>query len=79
MAEILKNSIHVVEISGMTHEGQGVGRIEGFTVFVEGALEGEYVEIKIIKIAKNYAVGKLIRIDIFSELGILEQLEIFDS
>jgi 23S rRNA (uracil1939-C5)-methyltransferase len=77
MAEILKNSIHVVEISGMTHEGQGVGRIEGFTVFVEGALEGEYVEIKIIKIAKNYAVGKLIRIVKQSEARISPFCEFF--
>ena len=62
MAQVAKNSVYKVDITGMTHEGQGVGRIEGFTVFVDDALEGEQVEVKIIKLNKNYAVGKLLRI-----------------
>lgn len=60
--QVKKNEIHIVQIDGMTHEGQGVGRIDGFAVFVEGAIQGETVEIKIIKVAKNYCVGKLLRI-----------------
>jgi 23S rRNA (uracil1939-C5)-methyltransferase len=59
---IEKNKNYVIDISGMTHEAQGVGRAEGLAVFVDGALEGERVEIKIIKLTKSYAVGKLIRI-----------------
>lgn len=62
MTQVTKNSEYRVDITGMTHEGQGVGRIEGFTVFVDDALEGEKVDIKIIKLNKNYAVGKLLRI-----------------
>ncbi|HHW47675.1 MAG TPA: 23S rRNA (uracil(1939)-C(5))-methyltransferase RlmD [Clostridiaceae bacterium] len=46
----------------MTHEGLGVGRIDNFAIFVDGAIKGELVEIKIIKVSKNYAVGKLMRI-----------------
>jgi len=46
----------------MTHEGMGVGRIDGLAVFVEGAVTGETVEIKIIKVNKNYAVGKLLNV-----------------
>jgi 23S rRNA (uracil1939-C5)-methyltransferase len=57
-----KNKNYIIDITGMTHEGQGVGRVNGFTVFVEGALEGESVEVKIIKIARNYGVGKLVKI-----------------
>jgi len=59
---IEKNKNYVIDISDMTHEAQGVGRAEGLAVFVDGALEGERVEVKIIKLTKSYAVGKLIRI-----------------
>jgi 23S rRNA (uracil1939-C5)-methyltransferase len=57
-----KNQNYIMDITGMTHEGQGVGKVNGFTVFVEGAIEGESVEVKIIKVAKNYGVGKLVNI-----------------
>jgi 23S rRNA (uracil1939-C5)-methyltransferase len=59
---VKKNEVCNLEINGMTHEGQGVGRIDNFTVFVDGALEGERVEVKIIKVDKSYAVGKLLKI-----------------
>jgi len=62
LADIKKNSDYIVEITGMNHEGQGVGRIDNFAVFVEGATTGELVEIKLIKVAKNYGVGKLLKI-----------------
>lgn len=57
--DITMDGKYILEIDGMTHEGQGVGRIEGFTVFVDGALLGEQVEVKIVKVNKSYAVGKL--------------------
>ena len=50
MVPIKKNEIYTIEIKGMTHEGLGVGRIDNFTVFVEGAIENEEAEIKIIKL-----------------------------
>jgi 23S rRNA (uracil1939-C5)-methyltransferase len=62
MVDIKKNENYEMEITGMTHEGQGVGRINNFTVFVDGALKGEKVEVKIIKVNKSYAVGKLLNI-----------------
>jgi len=61
-SEIKKNSDHIIEITGMTHEGLGVGRIDNFAVFVDGAIKDEVVEMKIIKVTKNYAVGKLMKI-----------------
>jgi 23S rRNA (uracil1939-C5)-methyltransferase len=57
-----KNKNYIIDITGMTHEGQGVGRIDGLAVFVDGVLEGEQAEIKIIKLNKSYAVGKLINV-----------------
>jgi len=57
-----KNVDYVVDIAGTTHEGNGVGKIDGFTVFVEGALPEEKVKIKIVKVNKSFAHGKLIEI-----------------
>jgi len=62
MQSIIKNKNYKLDITGMTHEGQGVGRIEGQVVFVDGALEDEKVEVKIIKLNKTYAVAKLIEV-----------------
>ncbi|MGE5677418.1 MAG: 23S rRNA (uracil(1939)-C(5))-methyltransferase RlmD, partial [Pseudomonadota bacterium] len=57
-----KNRDYTVDISGLTSEGAGVAKVEGFTVFVEGALPGEQAEIKIVKVMKNYAFGKLVKV-----------------
>ena len=62
MASLEKNKNYILDITGMTHEGQGVGRIDGLAVFVDGALEGEQAEIRIIKLNKSYAVGKLLKV-----------------
>lgn len=62
LVPVKKNEVYNIEIGGMTHEGQGVGRIDNFTVFVDGAIKGEEVEIKLIKVNKNYAVGKLLKL-----------------
>jgi 23S rRNA (uracil1939-C5)-methyltransferase len=59
---IKKDDFVVVKIEGMNHEGQGVGKIEGFTVFVDGAMQGEIVQIQIKIIKKNYAVGDICEI-----------------
>jgi len=46
----------------MNHDGQGVGRIDNFTVFVDGAVPGEKVEVRLTTVKKTYAVGELARI-----------------
>jgi len=62
LVPVKKNEVYKTEIVGMTHQGQGVGRIENFTIFIDGPIKQEEVEIKIIKVNKNYAVGKLLNI-----------------
>lgn len=57
-----KNDDVILTISGMTAEGSGVGRYEGMAVFVPETVEGETVKAHIIKVQKNYAVGKLIEV-----------------
>ncbi len=59
---VKKNDDITVEISAVSGEGAGVGRFNGFAVFVPYALAGETVEAHIIKVAGTYAVGKLTRV-----------------
>lgn len=55
--EIKPGQIVEIRIDGMAHEGQGVGRVSGVVVFVEGALKGEKVEAQVDKVTRNYAVA----------------------
>ncbi|SNS90368.1 23S rRNA m(5)U-1939 methyltransferase [Anaerovirgula multivorans] len=57
-----KNNIHTIKIEDLGHSGEGVGRIEGFTVFVEGGIPGDTLKIKTINVKKNYGTGKIIEI-----------------
>lgn len=59
---LIKNSEHSVSINDMNHYGYGVAHIDGIAVFVPGTAVGDAADIKIIKTAKSYAVGKLIKI-----------------
>ena len=59
---ISKNREYTADVTGMTHEGLGVARIGGFVVFVKDAIAGETVKIKIIKVNKSYAVGRLLQV-----------------
>ena len=56
---LIKNEIYTAEITGYTAEGAGVARIDGQVVFVPGALEGEEIRVKIIKVAKSLCYGRV--------------------
>lgn len=60
---IKKNDIITLEITSLNSEGQGVGKYEGFTVFVPYALPSEEVSAHVIKVSKNYAVAKLVELN----------------
>jgi 23S rRNA (uracil1939-C5)-methyltransferase len=57
-----KNMEYTLKIDGMGYQGEGIGKINGFTVFVPGALQGEKVTMKVVKVNKNFAFGKLLHI-----------------
>lgn len=57
-----KNDIVTVTIEDMGSEGEGVGRSEGFTLFVKDAVVGDTVEARIVKPKKNYAYARLEKI-----------------
>ncbi len=65
--EIAKNKDYIIKIEGYGHEGEGVGKINNFTVFVKGAIKGETVKIKLIKVSKTYGIGKLLDVILSSK------------
>ena len=59
---VKKNEILEVEILDLTHQGYGVGKVEGFSIFIENTIPQEIVKIRIERIEKRFAFGKLIEI-----------------
>jgi len=53
---------YIVNIESLGYEGEGVAKIDGYPIFISGALKGERVRIEIIKAKKKYAYGKLLEI-----------------
>ena len=57
-----KNKEYIVDIVDIGQGGVGIGKYEGFTVFVDGGLVQDKIKVKITKSKKNYAVGDMIEI-----------------
>ena len=57
-----KNEIYEAVICDYTAEGQGVAKIEGCAVFVPNAIVGEICRIRIEKVGKTWASGKIVEI-----------------
>jgi len=57
-----KNQTIVLDISALGSDGQGIGRYEGFVIFVPFSLPGERIEALVIKVASGYAIGKLLKV-----------------
>lgn len=57
-----KNDILTVTIEDMGHDGEGIGKADGYTLFVKDAVIGDVIEAKIMKARKNYAYARLMRI-----------------
>ena len=54
-----KNAIVEVEIVDLTHEGAGVAKVDGFVFFVDNALPGEVIKMRVLKLKKNIGFGKV--------------------
>ncbi len=59
---VKKNQEYVVDIIDNGFEGEGIAKINNFTVFVSGALRGEKVRILIVKVLSSHAFGKIVEI-----------------
>lgn len=75
----LKNQDVTLEITGVTSEGQGVGRLDGVAFFVPFALPGETVRAHIIKVEKRFCIAKIIEIAKPSEHRIAPACEAYEK
>lgn len=57
-----KNKEYIVEIVDQGFEGEGIAKIDNFTIFIEGAIKGEKCKILIVKVTSSHAFGKVIEI-----------------
>lgn len=56
---VQKNQCYEITIDAVGSNGEGIGRIEGFLVFVKGGAVKDRLRIKIVKVNKSYAYGKI--------------------
>lgn len=54
-----KNQEITIQITAMTSEGSGVGRHDGMAIFVPNTAVGDTVLVRIVKVKKTYAYGKV--------------------
>ncbi len=59
---IKKNEEYIVDILDNGFEGEGITKIDNFTIFVPGAIKGEKVRILIVKVLSSYGYGKLLEV-----------------
>ncbi|MCA1010384.1 23S rRNA (uracil(1939)-C(5))-methyltransferase RlmD [Halobacillus halophilus] len=64
---VQKNQTINLTFEDLTHEGNGVGKVDGYPLFVPYGLPGEEAEVKVVKVKKNFGFGKL--------LGVKEESE----
>ena len=57
-----KNDMAVVTISDMGVDGEGIGKVDGYTLFVKDAVIGDVVNVKVMKAKKQYGYARLMGI-----------------
>ncbi|MDC3414172.1 23S rRNA (uracil(1939)-C(5))-methyltransferase RlmD [Aquibacillus sp. 3ASR75-11] len=59
---VKKNETVELTFEDITHDGDGVGKINGYPLFVPYVLPGETGKVKVVKVNKNYGFGKLMKL-----------------
>lgn len=54
-----KNQLLTTEIIDISTEGEGIGKVNGYPFFIKDTIIGDQVEIRAIKLKKNYGYGKI--------------------
>ena len=57
-----KNDMAVIEITDIGVNGEGIGKVDGYTLFVKDAVIGDKAEVKVMKAKKNYGYARLMRV-----------------
>lgn len=66
-APVQKNETVTLQFEDLTHEGSGVAKIDGYPIFVPLGLPGERADVRVVKVNKRFAFGKLMQIHEKSE------------
>lgn len=57
-----KNKEYIVDIIDNGFEGEGIAKIDNFTIFIPNSIKGEKVKILIVKVLASHAFGKIVEI-----------------
>ena len=57
--KLVKNNIYETNIIDNGINGEGIAKIDGFTIFIPGTIKGEKAKVKILKVLSSHAFGKL--------------------
>lgn len=76
---VAKNMEVELIIDNLGHEGEGVGRYHGFTLFVPGALPNERIRAKVLKVKKSFGYAKLLEVLESSNDRVLPPCPIYDK
>ena len=56
---VCKNESYDIAITAQGTQGEGIGKVDGFTVFVKDAVAGDRLNVKVIKVNKSYAFARI--------------------
>lgn len=59
---IKKNDEFTVKIEDIGIDGEGIGKVDGYPLFIKDAIKGDLVRVKVMKAAKNYGYGRLLEV-----------------
>lgn len=76
---VQKNDRITVQIEDLTHDGAGVAKVDGYPLFIVGALPGETSEVHVMKTLKSYGFAKLIETITPSEHRVAPPCHVFDE
>lgn len=78
-AQVRIHEAYTVAIRDLGVHGEGIGSVDGFTVFVPGALPGETVTAEITLLKKSYALGKLLSIEQESPFRMVPECPVYEN
>ena len=68
-----------LDLDSLSHDGRGVGRWQGKTIFVEGGLQGETVKAEVLSDRKTHAEARLLEIQQVSEYRVEPFCPVYDT
>ncbi|MCJ7840958.1 23S rRNA (uracil(1939)-C(5))-methyltransferase RlmD [Lederbergia sp. NSJ-179] len=76
---VQKNQIIDVTFEDLTHDGNGVAKVEGYPLFIANGLPGEKARVKVTKLNKGYGFGKIMEIYEKSRYRVIPECPIYEE